>query len=1090
MTRPLFCFCAAFALGCIASQYFLAPALWLPAAGIVLVLGALGLLLRGPMRRRVLLCALGMAFAFGWNAAYTRFIAAPNEALIGAAEDVELELCSYAVETNYGAKATVRILGRGLCGRAVYYGGFDLLALEPGEHVRDTVLFNSATDPSGDGSHIRNFTSKGVYLLLYSRGEPSYETGDAGALRYAPQRIAEKLGETIETVYGEREGGFLRALLLGDKRYLDVEDSSNLSEAGIYHITAVSGLHCMFLVELLDRLLRASHRRTRCAVTIPLLFLYAVMVGASPSILRACVMLSMTQLAPLFRREKDPPTALGLALLLILLKNPYAIASISLQLSFSAVAGLVWLTPKMTGAIHTGSRLLRFVLTSFATTLGALAFSTPLGAYYFGSFSVVSLLSNLLCLWMVSLVFGTGLLGLLLSMAAPALGAAFVPLVSLSVRYVLFVSGLLEDLPLHALYFNTALSVLWLFYVYALFAVCAIARRGRYRWWIAGALAVTMLLATARFNALQFERGSLHVTALDVGQGESVALLSRRHGVLVERGRRGRGSFAQRRYPAARRGGAHALSRRPCQRSGAAACPCRRGYTVSARHCGGGRRKVRGARALGALRRGGPLCDGGNADRRRRGVADALSAGGRGRRKRAGADDPLLGWRIRYAHHRRHGQQDRARAREQLSAAGHRGAARRTPRLALLDERGAAGCRDARGRRGERRQQQLRASDAGRAAASDGRGRDRLPDGPAGKYLYHSELRRIMAEKKTAAKGYQKFKADLAAGTLGEVYIFCGEESYLREYYLKEVQKKLVPAGFEEFNFHRVAGKGLTMEELTEMTEAMPMMAERTLIVVTDCDLYKLGEEQRTRLLALLDDFPEYCCLIFIYDLVEYKPNKTYKKLYAALSDKAQEVRFEPQDKSDLINWIARRFRATGHDIDARTAEHLMFTCGSLMTGLVPEIEKIGAYAKGRAVTVEDINAVADPVLDAVVFDMTSAVTKGDYDRASELLGQLLKKQEEPIMILGVISKELRRLYTARLALDSRKDKLWLMDLWNMRSDYPARLLLDAARKTTHEWCANSLALCQKLDRRMKSEKGIDREGELKLLLMQLAQRA
>ena len=145
-----------------------------------------------------------------------------------------------------------------------------------------------------------------------------------------------------------------------------------------------------------------------------------------------------------------------------------------------------------------------------------------------------------------------------------------------------------------------------------------------------------------------------------------------------------------------------------------------------------------------------------------------------------------------------------------------------------------------------------------------------------------------------------------------------------------------------------------------------------------------------------------------------------------------------------------------------------MFTCGSLMTGLVPEIEKIGAYAKGRAVTVEDINAVADPVL----------------------LGQLLKKQEEPIMILGVISKELRRLYTARLALDSGKDKLWLMDLWNMRSDYPARLLLDAARKTTHEWCANSLALCQKLDRRMKSEKGIDREGELKLLLMQLAQRA
>ena len=63
------------------------------------------------------------------------------------------------------------------------------------------------------------------------------------------------------------------------------------------------------------------------------------------------------------------------------------------------------------------------------------------------------------------------------------------------------------------------------------------------------------------------------------------------------------------------------------------------------------------------------------------------------------------------------------------------------------------------------------------------------------------------------------------------------------------------------------------------------------------------------------------------------------------------------------------------------------------------------------------------------------------------------------------------------------------MDLWNMRSDYPARLLMDAARKVSPEWCQNSMQLCQKLDRRMKSENGIDREGELKLLLMQLAQR-
>ena len=64
-----------------------------------------------------------------------------------------------------------------------------------------------------------------------------------------------------------------------------------------------------------------------------------------------------------------------------------------------------------------------------------------------------------------------------------------------------------------------------------------------------------------------------------------------------------------------------------------------------------------------------------------------------------------------------------------------------------------------------------------------------------------------MAERKTPNKGYQKLKSDLSAGNIGQVYIFYGEESYLREYYLGEIKKKLVPAGFEEFNYHRLSGK-------------------------------------------------------------------------------------------------------------------------------------------------------------------------------------------------------------------------------------------------------------------------------------------
>ena len=344
------------------------------------------------------------------------------------------------------------------------------------------------------------------------------------------------------------------------------------------------------------------------------------------------------------------------------------------------------------------------------------------------------------------------------------------------------------------------------------------------------------------------------------------------------------------------------------------------------------------------------------------------------------------------------------------------------------------------------------------------------------------------AKKSTKNEAYQKLKTDLKDGNaLGNAYLFYGEESYLREYYLGQMRKALVPAGFEEFNYHALEGKDLTAQNLTEMAEAMPMLAERTLIVVTDWDIYKLGEDQRERLIALLNDLPEYCCVVFVYDTVAYKQNKTVKKLCKAMDDHVTVVEFKAQDTSDLTAWIARRFRALGKQIDRQTAEYLIFLCGGLMTGLAQEISKIGAYAKGDTITQRDIDAVADPVLSAEIFKMTDAVALSDYNKAAAILGDLLKMQEEPIVILAALGSQLRRLYTARMALDAGKDRFWLKQLWSMSSDYPAKLLMQAAGKVDHEWCQTAVIRCQRLDRRMKSEKNMDSEAELKLFLMELA---
>ena len=335
--------------------------------------------------------------------------------------------------------------------------------------------------------------------------------------------------------------------------------------------------------------------------------------------------------------------------------------------------------------------------------------------------------------------------------------------------------------------------------------------------------------------------------------------------------------------------------------------------------------------------------------------------------------------------------------------------------------------------------------------------------------------------------GYEALRAAIRAGVPANLYIFYGEERYLLQTMAQQLKDLLIPESFEEFNYHRLTGKGLTVQELAETAEAMPMMAEHTLITVTDLDIFKLDEGQRTALIQLLSDFPPYCTLVFLYEQVTYKRDGKMKKLCAALNEYVQEVEFVQQERSDLLKWLKRRFAATGHDIDQTAADHLLFTCGSLMRGLIPEIEKIAAYAKGERITVADIDAVAEPVLDARIFDMTNAVTARDYDRAAAILSELLRMQTEPIVILAALGKELRRLYTARLALDGGKDRIWLKELWSMSSDYPAKLLLQAARKVDHAWCRQAVKRSQTLDRRMKSERNMDSEGELKLFLMELA---
>ncbi len=338
---------------------------------------------------------------------------------------------------------------------------------------------------------------------------------------------------------------------------------------------------------------------------------------------------------------------------------------------------------------------------------------------------------------------------------------------------------------------------------------------------------------------------------------------------------------------------------------------------------------------------------------------------------------------------------------------------------------------------------------------------------------------------KTDNTAMRELKHALRAGTPGNLYLFHGEEAYLREYYVGELKKVLLPPGMEDFNLHTAQGKECSVDWIEQAVDCLPMMSERTLVLVTDFDLYGLGESQRGRLLEVLEGLPEYCCLVFVYDLLPYKADGR-SKLAALLKAKGAVVDFQRQQQGDLTDWICRRFRAAGKSIDTEDARYLIFLCGDLMHDLIAEIGKIAAYASGQRVTREDIDAVAIPQIDAVVFRMTDAMARKDFNKAASVLADLLHSQESPIMILSVMGKYFRQLYTARLYLDHGKGRQEFMELWNMKNTYPADKLLDAARRFSLTWCRHAVRRCGETELALKASYGQEREL-LVGLLMELA---
>ena len=491
--------------------------------------------------RRGLLILLPLAVSLAYFAGYDHLVRQPIEDRCGAASDFTATVCDWPQATERGAKITVELEGYHRA-RAVLYGEAELLAARPGDTVTGTAQWQSAVH--FDSDDVTYFNARGVYALLYGREDVRLSAGDGDALRWLPQRAGKDFREKVAAIWDDpRVSGFLTAELTGGKSAMDDGDYLAMQETGLAHLFAVSGLHCAFLVTLLA-LLISRRQRLLCAVTIPLLLFYMVMVGMSPSVVRACIMQIFLLIAPLFQRGSDPLTSLAAALLVILLCNPFAAASVSLQLSFSATLGMVLLSPRLykllTGWYKGKCRPLRtalcFVAANLSATLSAVVFTAPLTAWYFRIFVLVAPLSSLLAVpaagWSFMAAFVTVLLGFVWLPLASLLGWISWALV----RYILWIANGMMSWRYHAVYFTNPYLIYWLLFLYAAFIGCAATPDGKRKYLLASALSVLTLTAAIWVNRQDYQYGVLTALTLDVGQGESVILTSGGETALVDCG--------------------------------------------------------------------------------------------------------------------------------------------------------------------------------------------------------------------------------------------------------------------------------------------------------------------------------------------------------------------------------------------------------------------------------------------------------------------------------------------------------------------------------------------------------------------------
>lgn len=284
----------------------------------------------------------------------------------------------------------------------------------PGDRVRIFARIRPTRSDEfpGDRATRGDLRRRGITLVGAAASQAScVRLSEAAAGDRVFERLRARLHEGIGRLLPEDRAALVRAFATGDRSGIDPDLARAFATSGLSHLLAVSGLNLaivsgMFTVLLASLFTRIESialgigaSRLSAIVALPFVLIYTLLVGATPSAVRAAIMVIALLVARMFGRPREPWSALALAGLAMVSWDPVVLEDASFQLSFAAVASLFVIYPALVERIarrlHAWPRVSRALFEALLASIAATLGTAPILAHHFGRLPILGLFGNI-----------------------------------------------------------------------------------------------------------------------------------------------------------------------------------------------------------------------------------------------------------------------------------------------------------------------------------------------------------------------------------------------------------------------------------------------------------------------------------------------------------------------------------------------------------------------------------------------------------------------------------------------------------------------------------------------------------------------